>query len=86
MKDFISRQRHTAIIVSGYKVNKDITLFSAILIADLKKKGDKQYFKKCTHTLERPLSLEKLVSTTFRPILGNMIHLSNDVHAVQQWF
>ena len=32
LKDIISRQRHPAIIVSGYRFNKDVALFSAILI------------------------------------------------------
>ena len=72
-------------VVPGYRFNKDIALFSAILIADLKQTGDKDSLKKCKNLLERPSSLEKLVSATFRPIVGNMVHLSNDLRAVQQW-
>ena len=73
------------IVGPGYRFNKDIALFSAILIADLKQTGDKDSLKKCKNLLERPSSLEKLVSATFRPIVGNMVHLSNDLRAVQQW-
>ena len=72
-------------VVPGYRYNKDIALFSAILIADLKQTGDKDSLKKCKKLLERPSSLQKLVSATFRPIVGNMVHLSNDLRAVQQW-
>ena len=72
-------------VVPGYRFNKDIALFSAILIADLKQTGDKDSLKKCKNLLERPSSLQKLVSATFRPIVGNMVHLSNDLRAVQQW-
>ena len=66
-------------VVPGYRFNKDIALFSDILIADLKQTGDKDSLKKCKNLLERPSSLEKLVSATFRPIVGNMVHLSNDL-------
>ena len=85
LKDIISRQRHPAIIVSGYRFNKDVALFSAILIADLKQKGDKESLCKADHLLRQPSSLVNRVSATFRPIVGNMVHLSNDLLAVQQW-
>ena len=73
LKDIISRQRHPAIIVSGYRFNKDVALFSAILIADLKQKGDKESLCKADHLLRRPSFLLNRVSATFRPIVGNMV-------------
>ena len=72
-------------MLSGYRFNKDIALFSAVVLADLKHRGDKQSVFKLQNLLKRALSLERLVSDTFRPIIGNTVHLSNDVEAVKKW-
>ena len=85
LKDIITSKRRPAIVVPGYRFNKDIALFSAVLIAELKQDGDKESLCKMDHLLRRPSSLEKLVSKTFRPIVGNTVHLSNDLEAIQQW-
>ena len=84
LKDIITSRRTPAIIVPGYRFNKNIALFSAILIAGLKQTGTKDSLKKCKNLLERPSSLEKLVSNHFRPFIGNRVHLSNDTK-VQEW-
>ena len=73
LKDIITTHRLVPIVVPGYRFNIDIALFSAILIADLKQTSDKDSLKKCKKLLERPSSLEKLVSATFRPFVGNMV-------------
>ena len=85
LKDIITSKRRPAIVVPGYRFNKDIALFSAVLVADLKQKSDKESYYKLDNVLRRPSSLEKLVSKTFRPIVGNTGHLSNDLGAIQQW-
>ena len=85
LKQIITSRRSPAIVVPGYRFNKDIALFSAILVAELKQKSDKQSYYQLDNVLRRPSSLEKLVSKHFRPIVGNMVHLSNDLGAIQQW-
>ena len=85
LKQIITCRRSPAIVVPGYRFNRDIALFSAILVGKLKQTGDKESLCKVNHLLRRPSSLEKLVSKHFRPIVGNMVNLSNDLEAVQQW-
>ena len=62
LKDIITSKRRPAIVVPGYRFSKDIALYSAILVADLKQDGDKESLCKMDHLLRRPSSLEKLVS------------------------
>ena len=85
LKQIITSRRSPAIVVPGYRFNKDIALFSAVLVAELKQKSDKKSYYQLDNVLRRPSSLEKLVSKHFRPIVGNMVHLSYDLEAVQQW-
>ena len=73
------------VVVPGYKFEKDISLFSAIVLADLKHNGDKQSLFKVNNLLRSPGALLRFVSKTFRPIIGNDVHLSNDLDAVQPW-
>ena len=60
-------------------------MFSAILVAELKQNGDKHSLKKCKNLLQRPESLLNSVSKIFWPIIGNTVHLSNDLEAVKKW-
>ena len=85
LKEILTFRHIPSIVVHGYRFSKDIALFSAILVGKLKQTGDKESLCKVNHLLRRPSSLEKLVSKTFRPIVGNTVHLSNDLEAIQQW-
>jgi hypothetical protein len=73
------------VVIPGYKFEKDITLFSAIILADLKQNGDRKSLFKVNNLLRSPGALLRLVSKTFRPFVGNDVHLSNDLDAVQPW-
>ena len=35
--------------------------------------------------MKRPMSLLRWISTTFRPIVGNLVHLNDDRQAVKTW-
>ena len=85
LKDIIKHRRRPVTIIHGYRFDNQIGLFSAIIIADLKQNGDKESLKKFDNIQRQPSSLLNLVSKTFRPIVGNTVHLSNDLGAVQQW-
>ena len=73
------------VVIPGYKFEKDLTLFSAIILADLKHNGDRKSLFKVNNLLRSPGALLRLVSKTFRPFIGNDVHLSNDLDAVQLW-
>ena len=68
-----------------YRFDEKTNLLCATIAADLKQKGDKLSYFKVKILLKRPLLLINSVSKIFRPIVGDTVHLSNDLTAVQQW-
>ena len=85
LQDVITKRRVVPIIVPGYRFENGVRLFSALLIAEQKRLGTKQAFYKTDRLMKRPASLMRLISTTFRPIVGNLVHLKDDRKAVKTW-
>ena len=85
LQDVITKRRVVPIVVPGYRMHNGVRLFSAILIAEQKRLGTKQAFYKTDRLMKRPASLMSLISTTFRPIVGNLVHLKDDRKAVKTW-
>ena len=85
INDVITKRRLVPIVVPGYRFQNGVRLFSAILVAEQKRLSTKQAKYKFDRLMRRPLSLLRLVSTTFRPIVGNMVHFSDDRQAVKTW-
>ena len=85
LHDVITKRRLVPIVVPGYRFQKGVRLFSALLIAEQKRLGTKQAYTKAEHLMKRPISLLRLISTTFRPIVGSPVHLCDDRKAVKTW-
>ena len=54
LKDIIKHRRRPVTIIHGYRFDNQIGLFSAIVLADLKQKGDKESMKKFDNIQRRP--------------------------------
>ena len=85
INDVITKRRLVPVVVPGYRFQKRVRLFSAILLAEQKRLNTKQAYIKSKRLMERPDSLLRWVSTNFRPIVGNMVHFSDDRQAVKTW-
>ena len=85
LNDVITKRRVVPVVVPGYRFENGVRLFSALLIAELKRSGTKESYSKAGMLMKRPASLLRLISTTFRPIVGNLVHLSDDRKAVKTW-